>query len=285
MAETLLGVLTCVLIALISVLESALVIPRIGRYGTSSFDKWCLNAQYIALIFMWFSLLGHEYVHRHERAWAKKSRRYGYTIQGLALALCAATNWGKGIWGAVIVAFLLLMVYSVWDAYMKALALHPEDQKVLDQIIEQKRQRAQERWEEEQRHRRAARLEEAAAQYGQDLAIDPSETKKPSVEWKIPSRKHQPLVYFIRNGNRVKIGTTTDLRRRVRTLALRPENVVLLEAGGMDRERDFHKRFEKYREGNTEWFRDLGELSAYITERVEEIRRQQAATRSGSADR
>lgn len=283
--EILLGVLTWVLVGLICLLEGALLVPRIGRYATSTADTWALNAQSVALILMWVGLLGHEHVHRHERAWARKTRRYGYGVQGLILVLCFAVNWEREPWGPIIGSFLLLMTLSVWDAYMKVLALHPEDQEVLDRIIERNRQRAREIWEEEQLRRRAARLEEAAARYGHEMVVDPNEPKNLPVTWKIPSRKHQSLVYFIRNGNRIKIGTTTDLRRRIRNLALRPENVVLLEVGGRDREREFHQRFAKYRDGNTEWFRDLGELSNYITERIEEIRREQAPSNSTSAER
>lgn len=77
---------------------------------------------------------------------------------------------------------------------------------------------------------------------------------------------HAPVVYFLRNGTRVKIGTTRNLRPRVARLALRPDNVVRVEHGGQDYEQSLHARFDAYRVGNTEWFELRGELADYLGE-------------------
>lgn len=77
---------------------------------------------------------------------------------------------------------------------------------------------------------------------------------------------HAPVVYFLRNGTRVKIGTTRNLRPRVARLALRPDNVVRVEHGGQDYEQSLHARFDDYRVGNTEWFELRGELAEYLGE-------------------
>lgn len=77
---------------------------------------------------------------------------------------------------------------------------------------------------------------------------------------------HPPVVYFLRNGTRVKIGTTRNLRPRVARLALRPDNVVRVEHGGQDYEQSLHARFDAYRVGNTEWFELRGELADYLGE-------------------
>lgn len=77
---------------------------------------------------------------------------------------------------------------------------------------------------------------------------------------------HAPVVYFLRNGTRVKIGTTRNLRPRIARLALRPDNVMRVEHGGQDYEQSLHARFDGYRVGNTEWFELRGELAAYLGE-------------------
>lgn len=78
------------------------------------------------------------------------------------------------------------------------------------------------------------------------------------------SGQHAPVVYFICNGDRVKIGTTTSLRARVRRLCLRIEDIALVQHGGQVYERQLHERFADYRIGDTEWFELAGQLAAYV---------------------
>lgn len=80
----------------------------------------------------------------------------------------------------------------------------------------------------------------------------------------VPRRSHPPVVYFLRNGNRIKIGTTTHLRERVKRLALRLDDVIVAVQGGADVERAMHRRFAAYRVGGTEWFEEAGELAAFV---------------------
>ncbi|WP_241833369.1 GIY-YIG nuclease family protein [Streptomyces caatingaensis] len=274
--EKVTAVLAWLLAVLIAVMEGGVFLPEVVKYGTGMFDTVSLVGSFAMMIVSWLTLLGSEQVNRHERDQARQIRRTGYAIQLLVVSAGTASCWHKSPWSGIVVGFMVVMSMVTWHGYMDSLALHPEDQKVLDDIIEQKRARERERLIEEQRQRRAAQLAEAAARYGYDLAEDQvRDESPPSIRWEIPARKHPSLVYFIRNGNRVKIGTTTDLRRRIRTLALRPEHVVLIERGGRELEREFHERFAKYRDGKTEWFRDVGALSEYIAERVEAIRQRQ----------
>ena len=70
----------------------------------------------------------------------------------------------------------------------------------------------------------------------------------------IPDSPHADVVYFVLNGNRVKIGTTTNLRNRVRALALKPRNVIACVPGDRQQEGEMHARFSKLRIGGTEWF-------------------------------
>jgi|SRR5687768_16767746 len=70
----------------------------------------------------------------------------------------------------------------------------------------------------------------------------------------IPDGPHADIVYFIRNGNRVKIGTTTNLRNRVRALSLPASNVIAIVPGGRSKEADLHTALSRLRIGRTEWF-------------------------------
>lgn len=68
-------------------------------------------------------------------------------------------------------------------------------------------------------------------------------------------RQPEPVVYFIRVGDRVKIGWSTDYRSRFRQLTLPGDaQVVRTEPGGPSEEAALHARFAPHRIGNTEWF-------------------------------
>jgi hypothetical protein len=78
-------------------------------------------------------------------------------------------------------------------------------------------------------------------------------------------KRHAPVVYFVRNGNRVKIGYTQSLRNRIGRLSLRPKDLVRVEHGGATHERSLHERFAAYRIGDTEWFELRGEVADHVT--------------------
>jgi hypothetical protein len=75
---------------------------------------------------------------------------------------------------------------------------------------------------------------------------------------------HDPLVYFIRNGSRLKIGWTTNLSGRLSSLALPQTAVLATIDGGPEREEAMHGRFAQARVGRTEWFELTPELEAFI---------------------
>ncbi|KUJ65413.1 GIY-YIG nuclease family protein [Streptosporangium amethystogenes] len=77
---------------------------------------------------------------------------------------------------------------------------------------------------------------------------------------------HAPVVYFLRNGTRVKIGTSQNLRRRVTSLSLRRDDVIRVEHGTQHYERSLHRRFADLRAGDTEWFELRGALAEYLGE-------------------
>lgn len=93
---------------------------------------------------------------------------------------------------------------------------------------------------------------------------------------------HGARVYFVRNGDRVKIGYTTNLRGRLDALCLRAEAVLLLLEGGKDLERALHRHFAGHRVPNTEWFRYTQEIKAYISEKLN--RHEIAATKGPRID-
>lgn len=96
----------------------------------------------------------------------------------------------------------------------------------------------------------------------------------------IPDCGHDNVVYFILNGNRVKIGTTTHLRNRVRALALKPRNVIACVPGGRQQEDELHARFCRQRIGGTEWFAFEGPIVDAVNDwhaRAMVLRRQDAA--------
>ena len=82
----------------------------------------------------------------------------------------------------------------------------------------------------------------------------------------VPAGPHPPLVYFVRLGNRVKIGYSTNLAARVAGLSLAPRFVVLTLDGDRTLEGRLHHRFADERERGTEWFVASKRLLAYIEE-------------------
>lgn len=78
------------------------------------------------------------------------------------------------------------------------------------------------------------------------------------------SGTHAPVVYFVSNGDRIKIGTSTNLRARIKRLCLRVADIALVLHGGQVYERQLHDRFGDYRIGDTEWFELAGDLASFV---------------------
>lgn len=94
-----------------------------------------------------------------------------------------------------------------------------------------------------------------------DLLLQQLGRKKPTV--------HDPLVYFIRNGSRIKIGWTTNLKGRLSSLSLPRDCVELTIPGGPSEEDWLHEKFCKARVGRSEWFEAVAELEEFIKLRKE----------------
>lgn len=83
--------------------------------------------------------------------------------------------------------------------------------------------------------------------------------------WKQAS--HPAVVYFLTNGDRVKIGTSTNITARISALSLRRSNAALLLQGGNDLENTLHHHFECDRIAKTEWFVLSPRIQDYIARR------------------
>lgn len=70
------------------------------------------------------------------------------------------------------------------------------------------------------------------------------------------------VVYYIRFGDRIKIGTTRNVWKRVRAIPV--DRILATEPGSYELERERHEQFGEFRHGNTEWFRDCPEIRQHI---------------------
>lgn len=79
----------------------------------------------------------------------------------------------------------------------------------------------------------------------------------------IAKRPVDSLVYFVRHGEQIKIGTTVAVRERVQHLALPLESLLATEPGGRIRESELHDQFDQCR-AHGEWFWATPVLLNYI---------------------
>lgn len=74
----------------------------------------------------------------------------------------------------------------------------------------------------------------------------------------------QSVVYYVRIGEHVKIGTTTNLKARLSTLRVDPDAVLATEPGGYELERQRHREFATERIGRRENFTPSRRLVHHI---------------------
>jgi hypothetical protein len=81
-------------------------------------------------------------------------------------------------------------------------------------------------------------------------------------------RGQQPgWIYYVRVGDRVKIGYSVDVKNRMR--AYPPESRLLaVHPGTRQLETEMHRRFAGSRAAGREWFRETPDLVEHITEAV-----------------
>lgn len=75
-------------------------------------------------------------------------------------------------------------------------------------------------------------------------------------------------VYYVRCGRLIKIGVTTNLANRFS--AIRPNEVIAIEPGGLEREAAMHERFTDLRAGG-EYFHPGAVLQKHVTELRNEL--------------
>lgn len=74
------------------------------------------------------------------------------------------------------------------------------------------------------------------------------------------------VVYYVRHGDHVKIGRTTDLQSRLRSLYLDPDALLATEPGGQQLETQRHAQFADERVyANRELFNPSRRLLAHIS--------------------
>lgn len=110
-------------------------------------------------------------------------------------------------------------------------------------------------------------IPEVIAEQDADSLIEGATIADPAV-WK--QSTHPSVVYFLTNGSRVKIGTSTNLRARVAALSLRRGDALLVLDGGHGLEGALHQVFQRDRVGNTEWFTLSPLLESFITSKRNE---------------
>jgi hypothetical protein len=89
---------------------------------------------------------------------------------------------------------------------------------------------------------------------------------KPARRLSASHDRRDAVVYYVRRGSMVKIGTTTRLRERMS--ALRPDEVLAVEPGSYTREAELHQQFRSLRvPGQREWFY----AGAPLQQRIKEV--------------
>ncbi|MFD9248487.1 GIY-YIG nuclease family protein [Streptomyces bottropensis] len=224
----------------------------------------------LGMLTVWALSLWGEQSRFYDRSMQRSHRKIGLighlSVLIIAAAVAAESPGRVGLW--IILGFLCFSAVTTWASWMQTRLLPDEDQAVIDSIISREVAQRAAVYDASEREQRRTRLTAIVESLGYTLTDTPAApgnpAEAPAVRWTIPAGKHAPLVYFIRNGNRMKIGTTTELKRRIRTLALRPENVALLVNGDRRREREYHKQFAEHRIGTSEWFAYEGTLADHV---------------------
>ena len=251
-------------------------------FEADPFGAVCMSLIAICMLGLWAASLREEQARFYDRIAQRSSRRAGLFghLSVLFIAVVGVSGSPGRIGWWIVLAMLCLAAVVSWAMWMQIRFLPDEDQAVIDAILSREAAQRAATFDASEREKRRERLTAIVGSLGYSLADTPAPRGKqadaPAIKWPIPSGKHKPLVYFIRNGNRLKIGTTVELKRRIRTLALRAENVALLVDGDQRREREFHKQFAEHRIGNTEWFAYESPLTDYVADQNRLARKEEA---------
>lgn len=267
--DPIVAVLTIGMVLLLTALEIGLLLPEVLRYAHGITDAIYLSISFLTLNVLWLACLYIERRNQYDSKEAKWHRRRGYLVQALIFASYAVSQiQDKHPAAPVVLGLLILFTTRMWHLWLKVRALTPEQQAEIDELIAEAERRLAERIAAEQAKATEARFQAVRAQFAFPEApvVENAVAQEPRIDWRIPKGRHTPVVYFLRNGDRIKIGTTTDLRARVRRLSLRMDDLALVIPGDRAVERKMHQTFRGLRVGNTEWFRSAEPLTSFITE-------------------
>lgn len=240
--------------------------------------------------FAWIIAMALEWLCRYDQARARTPRTAGNIALLLAMSAVGTHGWitGNAAIG-IIGAAISLMAKSVWalvmrdkhrplDARTRAWLDHSEAE-VAAALALASRQRQLARTKAQAALMAEQPLLEAEPRPQLLPAQPPRRTPPPSTPAgpvgtpvedtpALLGRAHAPIVYFLSNGDRVKIGTSQNLKRRIDTLCLRTDDLLFALHGDQRTERELHARFTAHRVGNTEWFHIAGDLAEYIAEQT-----------------
>jgi hypothetical protein len=210
-----------------------------------------------------------EWADRHDRLRAKFWRRMGWLCQAFILLINILGSATDHKYALIVLTVICSCTGAIgWSAWMRTQFLPPEDQAVVDELIIDRDRRIASAAKAADQRRREERLQRAISRFHSSGSPTIPAQRKPeepeAYPWPIPEGKHRPYVYFVRNGDRVKIGTTTNLRNRISSLSLRTSDIVLLLLGDRHGEQGLHRRFAAQRIGNTEWFHYTGAVAEYV---------------------
>jgi hypothetical protein len=108
------------------------------------------------------------------------------------------------------------------------------------------------------------------------------DVRQPRADLPVFRERPVEVVYYLRFGDRVKIGTTRDLKARIK--AIYHDEVLAVEQGGVAAERMRHLQFAKHIiTGQREWFSLAPELVAHINELRTDYGQPMAAIRKWQA--
>lgn len=100
-----------------------------------------------------------------------------------------------------------------------------------------------------------------------------------------PPKPDRPSwVYFIRVGDRVKIGTSVDPASRAVALSLRVKDVLAVMQGDRKLERSLHVKFAGQRIEDTEWFTWSDEIATFIDEYADPFTKDHRAYKPGARE-
>lgn len=77
-------------------------------------------------------------------------------------------------------------------------------------------------------------------------------------------------VYYVRQGDLIKIGYTDNIKQRMRAYAPTGE-LLAVHPGTLETEKDMHRKFAVALDQGREWFRQRPELMAHIAETVNQF--------------